>query len=116
MVRFKEYKRQNKVYLFVVDNEDTKAELSTTFIVYPSLPRPKAANTATIPSSDFASPLTTRVADRTCDDIYLLYSDSHDNSCSVTTFPLVGQRIICGEVRWGPTLKIFGEFSFIKKY
>ena len=40
MVRFKEFKRRDNVYLSVVEDEDTKAELGTTFLVYPSLLRP----------------------------------------------------------------------------
>jgi len=116
MARFKEYKRRNKVYLSVVENEDIKAEFGTTFIVYPSLLRLDIENIPIIPRFDFVSPLTTRVPDRTRDDGYLLYSASHDDSCPVNTFPLVGRRIISGEVHRGPTLKIFREFSFILKY
>jgi len=40
MVRFKEYKGWDKFHLSIIENEDTKAELGTTFIVYPLLPRP----------------------------------------------------------------------------
>jgi len=89
MVHFKEYKRRDKVYLSVVKNEDAKAELGITFIVYPSLLCPEVEKLPIIPRSDFASSLTTRVVDRACDDIYLLYSASHDDSCSITTFLLV---------------------------
>ena len=32
MVRFKEFKRRDNVYLSIVEDEDTKAELGTTFI------------------------------------------------------------------------------------
>jgi len=32
MVHFKEYKQHDKVYLSVVENEDTKAELGIAFI------------------------------------------------------------------------------------
>jgi len=86
MVRFKEYKRQDKVYFSVVQNEETKVELGTTFIVYPSLLHPDIEKIPVIPRSDFASPLTTRVVDKAHDDIYLLYSTGHDGSCSVTSF------------------------------
>jgi len=116
MVHFKEYKQRDKVYLSVVENEDTKAELGTTFIVYPLLLRSDVEKIPIVPRSNFASPLTTKVADRAHDDIYLLHSASHDDSCSITTFLLLGRRIISGEVRWGPTSKIFREFSFILNY
>jgi len=53
MVRFKEYKRQDKVYLSFVENEDTKAELDTTFTVYPSLLHPDVEKMPIIPRSDF---------------------------------------------------------------
>jgi len=89
MVRFKEYKRRHKVYPSVVENEDTKADLGTTFIVCPSLLCPDIEKIPIIPCSDFASLLNTRVADRAHDDIYLLHSVSHDDSCSITTFPLL---------------------------
>jgi len=116
MVRFKEFKHRDNVYLSVVEDEDTKAELGTTFIVYPSLLRPDIEKIPVIPRSGFASPLTTRVADKAHDDIYLLHSTGHDDSCSVTSFSLLGRRIIFGEVRWEPTLKIFGECTFVLKY
>ena len=116
MVHFKEYKRRDKVYLSVVQNEDTKAVLGTTFIIYPSLLRPNVEKITIISRFDFESPLTTRVVDRAHDDIYLLYSTNHDNSCSVTTFLLFGRRIMSGEVRRGTTLKIFRKISFILKY
>ena len=61
MVHFKEYKQRDKVYLSVVENEDTKAELGTTFTVYPSLLRLDVEKI--IPRSNFASPLTSRVVD-----------------------------------------------------
>jgi len=109
MVRFKEYKQRDKVYLSVVENEDTKADLGTTFIVYHSLLRPDVEKMPIIHRSDFALSLTTKVAERAHDDIYLLHSTSHDDSCSVITFPLLGRRIIFGEVRWGPAVKIFGN-------
>jgi len=70
MILFKEYKRWDKIYLYVVENEERKAELGSTFIVYPSL--------------------TIRVADKAHDDIYLLHSTGHDDSYSVTSFPLLG--------------------------
>jgi len=41
MAHFKEYKWLDKVYLSIVENEDTRVELSSIFIVYPSLLRPK---------------------------------------------------------------------------
>ena len=110
MVRFKEYKRREKVYLSVVENKETKAELGTTFIVYPSLLRPNIEKIPVIPRSDFASLLTTRVVNRLQDDIYLVHT------YSVSTLPLLGRRTISGEVRCRPTLKIFGECSFILKY
>jgi len=116
MVRFKEFKRPDNVYLSVVEDEDTKVELGTTFIVYPSLLRPDVDKIPVIPHYDFASPLTTRFTDRAHDDIYFLHSTSHDDSCSVTSFSLLGRRIISDEVRWGHTLKIFRECSFILKY
>ncbi|KAJ8430754.1 hypothetical protein Cgig2_009059 [Carnegiea gigantea] len=56
MVRFKEYKRWDKIYLSVVEHEEMKAELDNTFIVYPSLLRPEFEQIPTIPRSDFASP------------------------------------------------------------
>ena len=90
MVRFKEFKRRDNVYLSVVEDEDTKAELGTTFLVYPSLLRPDVDKIPVIPRSDFASPLTSRVTDRAHDDIYFLHSTSHDDSCSVTSFSLLG--------------------------
>ena len=99
MVRFKVYKRRDKIYLSVVENEETKAKLGTTFIVYPSLLRPDIEKIPVVPCSDFTSPLTTRVADKAHDDIYLLHSTGHDDSCSVTYFPLLGRRIISGKVR-----------------
>jgi len=114
MVRFKEYKPRDKVYLSVLENEDTKAELGTTFIVYPSLLHPDVEKMPIIRHSDL--PLTIKIAKRAHDDIYLLHSASHDDSCSIITFRLLGQRIISCEVRWGPAVKIFGEFSFILKY
>ena len=101
MVRFKEFKRRDKVYLSVVENEDTKGELGTTFTVYPSLPCPDVEKMPIIPRSNFALPLTTKVAERAHDDIYLLHSASHDDSCSIITFSLLGRRIISGEIRWG---------------
>jgi len=104
------------VYLSILENEDKRAELGITFIVYPSLLRPYVEKIPIIPRFDFASSLTTRVADRAYDDIYLFYSASHDDSSSFSTFPLLGRRIISGEVLWGPTLKIFGKFYFIIKY
>jgi len=116
MVRLKEYKRRDKVDLSVVENKEAKAELGTTFIVYPSLLRPDMEKIPVIPCTDFASPLTTWVVDKVHDDIYLLHSTSHDDSCSITSFSLLGRRIISGEVRWGPTLKIFGECSVVLKY
>jgi len=64
MVHFKEYKRRDKVYLSIVQNEDTKAVFGTTFIVYPSLLCPDVEKIPIIPYSDFVSLLTTRVADR----------------------------------------------------
>ena len=99
MVRFKEYKQRDKIYPSVVEHEETKAELGSTFIVYPSLLRPEFEQIPTVPRSDFASPLTTRAADRMYDDIYLLHSANHDNSCTITTFPLLGRKVISGEVR-----------------
>ena len=90
MVRFKEYKQQDKVYLSVVENEDTKSELDIAFVVYALLLHPDVEKIPIIPRSDFASPLTTRVANRAHDDIYLLHSASHDNSCIITTFLLLG--------------------------
>ena len=116
MARFKEFKRRDNVYLSVVEDEDTKAELGTAFIVYPSLLHPDIEKIPVIPRSDFASPLTTRVTNRAYDDIYLLHSTSHDDRCSVTSFSLLERRIISGEIRWGASLKIFGESSFILKY
>ena len=116
MVRFKKFKRRDNVYLSIVEDEDTKVELGTTFIVYPSLLRPDVDKIPVIPHYDFASPLTTRFTDRAHDDIYFLHSTSHDDNCSVTSFSLLGQRIISGEVHWGHTLKISGECSFILKY
>ena len=101
MIRFKEYKRRDKIYLSVVEHEETKAELGSTFIVYPSLLRPESEQIPPVPRSDFASPLTTRVVDRTHDDIHLLHSASHGNSCTITSFLLLGQKNIFGEVRWG---------------
>jgi len=99
MVRFKEYKQRDKVYLSVIENEDTKAELGTTFTVYPSSLRPNVEKMPIIPHSDFALPLTTKIVERAHDDIYLLYSASHDDSCSVITFSVLRRRIISGEVR-----------------
>jgi len=116
MVRFKEYKRRDKVYLSVEENEDTKAELGTTFIVYPSLLHPEVEKMPIVPRFHFALLLTTKVVERAHDDIYLLHSANHDDGCSVTTFSLLGRRIISGKVRSGPALKIFVEFSFILKY
>ena len=63
MVRFKEYKRWDKIYLSVVEREETKAELHSTFIVYPSLLCPEFEQIPIIPRSDFASLLTTRAAE-----------------------------------------------------
>jgi len=116
MVRFMEYKRRDKVHLSVVENEDTKLELGMAFIFYPSLLCPNVEKTPIIPHFDFASQLTTNVADRAHDDIYLLHRAGHENSYSATTFLLLGRRIIFGEVRWGSALKIFGELNFILKY
>ena len=116
MVRFMEYKRRDKVHLSVVENEDTKLELGMAFIFYPSLLCPNVEKTPIIPHFDFASQLTTNVADRAHDDIYLLHRAGHENSYSATTFLLLGRRIVFDEVHWGPALKIFGEFSFILKY
>jgi len=101
MVRFKEYKRRDKIYFSVVEHEETKGELGSTFIVYPSLLHPELEQIPTVSRSDFASLLTTRAANRTHDDIHLLHSASHDNSCSIAPFPLLGRKIISGEVRWG---------------
>jgi len=115
MVHFKEFKRRDKVCLSIVENEETKAELGTTFIVYPSLLHPDIEKILVIPHSDFAAPLTTRVTNKAHDDIYFLHSTGHEDSCFVTSFPLLGRRIISGEIRWGPTLKILGE-SLILKY
>jgi len=99
MVRFKEFKRRDKVYLSVVENEDTKGELGTTFTVYPSLLCPDIEKIPVVPYFDLASPLTTRVADKAHDDIYLPHSTGHDDTCSATSFSLLGRRIISGEVR-----------------
>ena len=96
MVRFKEYKRQDKIYVSAVEYEETKAELGSTFIVYPSLPLLESQEIPTVPRSDFASPLTTRVEDRTHDDIYLIHSASYDNSCTVTIVPLLRRKVISG--------------------
>jgi len=109
MVRFREFKLRDKVCLSVVENEDTKAALGTTFIVYPSLLRADIEKIPIIPRSDFALALTNRVADKAHDDIYLLHSTGHGDSRSVTSFPLLGRRIISSEVRGGPTLKILGS-------
>ena len=113
MVPFKEYKQHDKVYLSVVENEDTKAELGTTIIVCPSLLHLEIEKIPILSRSDLASSLTTRVEDRMHDDIYLFHSASHDDSCIIITFPLLGRKIIFGEVCWGSALKIFGKFSFI---
>jgi len=61
MVRFKEFKRRDKVYHFVVKNEETKVELDTTFIFYPSLLRPDIEKILVTPRSNFTSPLTTQI-------------------------------------------------------
>ena len=82
-----------------MEHEETKAELGNTFIVYPSLLRPEFEQIPTVTCFDFASLLTTGVADRTHDDINLPYSASHDNSCTITTSLLLGQKIISSEVR-----------------
>ena len=93
-----------------------QSRVNTTFIVYPSLLRPEVDKQPVIPRSNFALPLTTEVADRAHENIYFLHSGCHDNSCTITSFLLLRRKIIFGEARWGPTLKIFGEFSFIMKY
>ena len=97
MVHFKEHKRRDKVYLCVVENEDTKGELGTTFIIYLSLLHLEVEKIPIIPCFDFASSLTTRVSDRMHYDIYLLHRTSHDDSCIITTFPLLGRKIIYSE-------------------
>jgi len=98
MVRFKEYKRRDKIYLSVVEHEETKVKMGSAFIVYPSLLRLEFKQIPTVPHSDFVLSLTTTVTDRTLDDIYLLHSASHANSCTAT-FPLLRQKIISSEVR-----------------
>jgi len=105
MVQSKECKRQDKIYLSVVEHEETKAELGNTFIVYPSLLRLEFEQIPTIPRYDFTSPLTTRAADRTYDDIHLLHSVSHDNSYTITSFLMLGQKIISDEVPLGASIE-----------
>jgi len=75
-----------------------KAGMGSTFVVYPSLLRLEFEQTPTVPRSDFVSPLTPRAVDRMHNDIYLLHSANHDNSCTITTFSLLGQKIISSEV------------------
>jgi len=99
-----------------MENEDMKVGLGTTSIVYLSLLCLKVEEMPIIPCSNFASPLIIRAIDRMHDYICVLFSTNPDESCTITNFPLLWQKIISGEVRWGLALKIFGEFYFIMKY
>jgi len=86
---------------FYLENEDTKVDLGTTFIVYLSLLRPEIEKIPSISHSNFASLLTIEVVDRVHDDTYFLHSTSHDNSCTLTTFRYFGQKSCLVKYVWG---------------
>ena len=118
MVHLKEFQRDGKLFLSVVDKEDDKPLLGSCFRIYRSLRRPRANKVPAIESSSFPCKVSIRMEKRTEDGSvrYFLQSTYHNKSSLLTKFPMLGRRIISGQSRWGPNMLLYGDSDYISLY
>lgn len=115
MVLLKEFQRDFRLLLSVVDKEGDDPRSGNCFQIYRSLRRPKANQTPVIESSSFPSKFSIRVEKGAEDGSvgYFLQSTYHDKSSLLSEFPVLGHRIISGQSRWGPNMILYGDFGYI---
>lgn len=115
MVHLKEFQRDGRLLLSVVDKEGDDPRSGNCFQIYRSLRRPKANQTPVIEPSSFPSKFSIRVEKGAEDGSvgYFLQSTYHDKSSLLTEFPVLGRRIISGQSRWGPNMILYGDFGYI---
>ena len=109
MVHLKEFQRDGKFFLSVVD-KDNKPQSGSSFRVHRSLRRPK---TKAIELSSFPPKFSIQVKKGANDDSvwYFLQSVYHDKLSLLTEFPMLWSRIISGQYRWGLNMLLYGAFG-----
>ena len=118
MVYFKEFQQGGRIYLSIIDAKDAPIELGRSFLIYRSLHRLKAMQVPTIEPSSFAQWISIRVKKCVDDGSKACYLQSvyHDKSNLITKFFMLGRQIIYKKAWWGPSLLLYGEFSYILPY
>ena len=118
MVHLKEFQRDDRLLLSVVDKEDDNPRSGSCFRIYHSLRKPKANQTPVIEPSSFPSKFSVRMEKGAEDGSvgYFLQSTYHDKSSLLTKFPVLGRHIISGQSRWGPNMLLYGDFGYIPLY
>ena len=115
MVYLKEFQRDGKPLLSIVDKENDNPRSGNCFQIYRSLRRLKVNQTPVIEPSSFPSKFSIRVEKGAEDGSvgYFLQSTYHDKSSLLTEFPVVRRRIISGQSRWSPNMILYGDFGYI---
>jgi len=105
MVYLKEFQRDGKPLLFVMDKENDNPRSGSYFQIYRSLRRPRVNQTPVIEPSSFPPKFSIRVEKGAEDGSvgYFLQSTHHDKSSLLTEFPVRGRRIISGQSSWART-------------
>ena len=110
MVYLKEFQRDSKLFLSVVDKEDDRFQLGRSFWVHRYLRRPKANQSLAIQPFSFPPKLWIWVGKGKEDDSvwYFFQSMYHNKSNFITKFPMLGQHIISRHSIWGPNMLLYG--------
>jgi len=118
MVHLKEFQRDGKLFLSVVDKKGDKLQLGSSFWVHCSLRRPKANQVLAVQPSSFPPKFSLRVEKGAEDDAvrFFLQSMYHDKSSLLTEFPMLVRRIISEQSRWGSNMLLYGELGYIPLY
>jgi len=117
-VHLKEFQREGKLLLSVMDKEDDNPQSGSCFRIYRSLRRSSANQAPVIEPSSFPFKFSIRV-EKGAEDGSIKYfpqSTYRDKSSLLTKFPMLGRRIISGQVRWGLNMLLYGNFSYIPAY
>jgi len=111
----KEFQRDGKLLLSVVNKEDDNLQSGSCFRIYRSLRRPRANQAIAIEPSSFPSKFSILVEKGTEDGLVrcFLQSTDYNKSCFLAEFPMLEHCIISGQSRWGPNMLRYGDFNCI---